>query len=531
MINQPSDRKRAKPETSAEYRSCFPKFLWLLRDVTLEVPKGRTPQQFITDQVFTQDKAVGEAIMTLFPSEDCKLLPMPTANKDILKHIEDRESELEPEFQDAVTRLTEYLRENVKVKHGFSHGQRVDGPTLVLLLEQYLEAVNTPGTIPSLENTWNTVVEMRCGEVINSLVKEYECEMERALHNKLPVEEEATPEENEENSHPDQHQQQVYLMEVHSQLLRRKMEKLLKEIKYITSAENAHRPGAAVRYKKELVKSLQSKIIETKSDKMKGQVVTGGVIAQFVYENDEKSRAYCIECFDEVSAPLLKNLRSIMESATVTTAAPDAPRYTFQHFIDDRANLQMEYFARAIGPAKQKVWEEKVGSLKEWESVVLALGGQKDKFELYQQLTATADRENELRDLVSHQSALNSRLKSEQKYLQTHLMHENEEIIQQIKQDAAEKLAEERRKLEVLENRQEIKESELEAAKQQVEKLLKDKERAEQRQKQQEIEVKEYESLKLEHVHLLTELEKVRAKQEKTVKELEAGVFIAILSN
>ena len=233
MINQSSDQVQA----SAAYRSCFPDFLWLLRDVALKVPKGQTPQQYIMDTVFAQNKAVGEAIVTLFPSVDCKLLPMPSANPDILTHIEEYESKLEPLFKQGISSVIKYLRENVKEKHGFTHGQRVDGPALALLLEQYLEAVNTPGTVPCLENTWNTVVEMRCSQVIHSLVKEYECEMEQALHDKLPVEEEATP---EEDSDPDQRQQQVFLMEVHSRILQEKEEKLLKEMKYVTPAKNAH---------------------------------------------------------------------------------------------------------------------------------------------------------------------------------------------------------------------------------------------------------------------------------------------------
>ena len=539
-VNQPSDHTPAKLKTSAdrrpEYRSCFPNFLWLLRDVSLEIPEKQTPQQYIMDQVFPQNQAVGEAIMTLFPSVECKLLSIPTANGKILRNIEKHESELEQQFRDEVAGLIQHLRENVKKKRGFSHGHKVDGPTLVLLLEQYLEAVNTPGTIPCLEDTWNAVVEMRCGEVIHSLVKEYEREMEQALHDKLPIEEEATPEENEENeenSHPDQHQQQVFLMEVHSQILQQKKEKLLKEVKYVTPAKNA---GAATRYKKELVESLQSMIIETKFDKMKGQVVTGGVIMRFVHENDKKSHEYCVKCFDEVSAPLLGNLRSITRSATVTTATPDAPRYTFQQFMDERANLQLEYFARAIGPAKQKIWEEKVAGLKEWESLVIVLDGyQEEKLKLYQRLAATAERENELREQVDQQQARSSRLETEMTHLETRLTQEHRENLQRIEIDAAERLAEESRKVEDLENRQEIQEEDLEAATEQMSQLQKEKGEAKQQQKlkivAEIVELKAEKERKMQqYADMLAAQEQQHAKAEKDAEALEAGVFIAILS-
>ena len=517
-------------ETSAAYRSCFPNFLWLLRDVSLDIPENQTPQQFMMDHVFTQNKAVGEAIMTLFPSVDCRLLPMPSANPDIMKHIEEHESELEPRFTNGVAGLIDHLQENVKVKHGFTHGQRVDGPTLALLLEKYLEAVNTPGTIPCLENTWNTVVEMRCSEVINSLVKEYEREMEQALHDKLPVEEEATP---EEDSDPDQRQQQVFLMNVHSQILRSKEEKLLEEMKYVTPAKNAHKPGAATQYKAELVKRLQSEIAETKFDEKKGQVVTGGVIFRFIRENYEKSRENCDKCFVELNAPLLEKLHSIPKS---TTSTPDAPSYTFQQFMDDRANLQTEYFARAIGPAKQKVWEEKVASLKDWESVVIALDGyQKEKHDLYQKLATTAENEKKLKDLVEKQTARSSRLESEMEHLETRLTQENQENLQRIERDAAEKLAEGRRKLEDLESRQEISESELKAAKQQLIQLQKEKEQAERQQKLEMIEAiaeLKAENKVTEHrcADLVSQQKEEHAKHERDLQELKKGMFIAILS-
>ena len=528
MIHKSFDQLK----TSADYRHYFPNFLWLLRDVSLKIPDGQTPQQFIMGHVIKQNKAVGEAIMTLFPSVDCKTLPIPTAKRSILYRIKECESELEPQFLHRVKGLTEYLRENVKVKHGFSHSQRVDGPTLALLLEQYLEAVNIPGTIPCLENTWNTVVEMRCSEVIHSLVKEYEREMEQALHDKLPVEEEATP---EEDSDPDQRQQQVFLMEVHSQILRRKEEKLLKEIKNVTPATNALEAGNT-QYKMEVVNRLQSKIIEARFDKMKVQVVTGGVILRFIRENYEKSHAYCVKCFDEVSAPLLENLRSMMGSVTITTATPeiDAPRYSFQQFMDDRANLQAEYFARAIGPAKQKVWEEKVASLKEWESMVIALDDyQKEK--LYQKLATTAKNEEKLRDLVVKRTACSSRLESVMEQLETRLTQENQDNLQRIERDAAEKLAEGRRKLKDLDSRQEISESELKAKKQQLIQLQKEKEQAERQQKLEMIEAitelkAEYKAAEQQSADLVAQQKEERAKHERDMQELKKGMFIAILS-
>ena len=517
MISQSSEQQK----TSADYRSCFPNFLWLLRDVSLKVPENKTPQQYIMDTVFTQNKAVGEAIMTLFPSFDCRLLSSPNADPDILGDIENHESELETRFMNGVASLIDHLQESIEVKHGFSHGHRVDGSTLVLLLEQYLEAVNTPGTVPCLQNTWNTVVEMRCSQVINGLVKEYEDEMEIALRDKLPVEEEATP---REVSDPDQRQQQVFLMEVHSQILRSKEEKLLKEMKYVTPAKNVLNPSAATQYKKELVKRLQSQIIEAKFDEMKGQIVTGGVILQFIRENYEKSHARCVECFNECSAPVMKILQSIKESDPETAAAPDAPRYTFQQFLEDRANLQVEYDARAVGPAKQKVWEEKLSGLKELEPLIKKLDGyQKKVHEDHQRLAELAIKKNELKDQVSQQKAYSSRLESDMDHLQTRLTQEHEENLQQAKDDAAKMIEDEKKKAEDLKNRKEIKEKELAAALQKVESLEAYKKKAEQQQQQQlNDDIK-----KLQDEN--ETIKKANTSAHDRLTALEKGVFIVIV--
>ena len=270
-------------------------------------------------------------------------------------------------------------------------------------------------------------------------------------------------------------------------------------------------------------------IIEVRIDKMKGQVVTGGVILRFIRENNKKSHEQCVNCFDELSTPLLRNLRSMTGSVTVTTATPDTPRYTFQQFMDDRAALQTEYYARAIGPAKQKVWEDKVASLKEWELVVIALDGyQKKEHELFQKLAAATEKASELQKLVEQQTTRSARLENEMEHLEKRLTQEHKDNLQKIRDDTNHQLQVEMAKLEDL-HRKEIQERELEDTKMEVIQLRKDLAQVEQQQIQNEEIVQlraELKSKNQEIEDITRERKAESVQQEQVVKELrEAGVF------
>lgn len=95
-----------------------------------------------------------------------------------------------------VVRLIDHLQENFKVKHGFL-----------------------------------TVKEYRCPHFSRAVPRSVQhagvVPCENALCGKLPVEEEATPEE-DSASDLEQPQHKVFLMEVHREILRSKEEKLLK---------------------------------------------------------------------------------------------------------------------------------------------------------------------------------------------------------------------------------------------------------------------------------------------------------------
>ena len=49
-----------------------------------------------------------------------------------------------------------------------------------------MEAINSPGVIPNIQNAWETFVEMKCSEAIRGAVKKYEGVMKSNLKDQRP---------------------------------------------------------------------------------------------------------------------------------------------------------------------------------------------------------------------------------------------------------------------------------------------------------------------------------------------------------
>ena len=65
----------------------------------------------------------------------------------------------------------------------------MNGSTFAALACGYVEAINTPGALPNLEQGWQAVVRLQIKEYTDKLVREYEREMEESLKGILPLEE------------------------------------------------------------------------------------------------------------------------------------------------------------------------------------------------------------------------------------------------------------------------------------------------------------------------------------------------------
>ena len=187
--------KNASPcdedDDSLDLKNFFPDFLWLLRDAILTVPSGpdgkpMSPTDYLITSVLKRGKSfkestsdmVGRAILTVFPTIECMTLPPPSADPSVMQDIVTKQDLLSLQFNKQLNELVGYVLRHVQPKKGYAQGKVVDGPLLVTMTTQYLEAVNNPDAIPCITNTWRAAVEIRCKNVIDQMVQEYVHEME-----------------------------------------------------------------------------------------------------------------------------------------------------------------------------------------------------------------------------------------------------------------------------------------------------------------------------------------------------------------
>ena len=90
----------------------FPDFIWLLRDVMLQLPAAEdgqklSPTDYIIQQVFKHDTGtvvseadkVAVAIMTNFSSIECVMIPSPSVDPEVIQNIASRQQDLNPKIQ------------------------------------------------------------------------------------------------------------------------------------------------------------------------------------------------------------------------------------------------------------------------------------------------------------------------------------------------------------------------------------------------------------------------------------------------
>ena len=56
------------------------------------------------------------------------------------------------------------------------------------MVTSYVTALNTPGTVPNVQNAWDVFVSTKCSQAKTAAVEEYDKEMEMEMSGKLPCE-------------------------------------------------------------------------------------------------------------------------------------------------------------------------------------------------------------------------------------------------------------------------------------------------------------------------------------------------------
>ena len=335
-----------------EFHYHFPDFMWLIRDFTLALPENSegqqlTPTEYIMQRVLgtTEDTFppsptvhVAKSILTFFPSIECRTIPPPSDDPAVLQRIEENEHQLSPRFKDTVEKVIELLKANIKVKTGLTSDQIVTGPLLAHAMEEFVQALNDPGAVPNLENTWQVVILSKLENTVAELVNDYEEKMNELAVDRMPL------------GHDGSGQGGLpTLMGIHRSLLESEVKKLEHKLCSLVPVGTTLGEKSAGDIRTELTEKLVCNIVQYRAEVLKDgtvkRVVQGGKLLKFVEKNYRKSDSHCRQVFNERYSQLKRKLATFDKD------------YTFQQLKKDLKSLQEEFFMHAIGPAKWDVYD------------------------------------------------------------------------------------------------------------------------------------------------------------------------------
>ena len=351
LINE-SHKHEQKEQNLKHY---FPDFLLLLRDCeettedddevevsTIDFINKHVLVTRDTHPLSTKDKTVN-SILTSFPSVTCKVLPNPG------RSISQRNKVLEPFFVQKLQSVIQYILCNTQPKqmHGGDNSTFLDGMMLASLLEEYVKALNTPGTIPNLEMSYQAVIDTTLKLKVDNLKEKYSEQMEILLENCYPIEEgeisilQQTHASRIEESVKGILQTSDYeqmnpdftsLYEIHDRVYSKQLAALTAEIHKLIpvkfSVTEEKKENHLVERKRQMLKQFELKIIDVKD----GNIKVGTLLHTFIKKNREKSEVDCKRLFDRV-------YRQQESSGSIS-----------------QAKLKSEYNSQAKGPAKDQVF-------------------------------------------------------------------------------------------------------------------------------------------------------------------------------
>ena len=332
--------------TTEAMKKFFPQFLWLLRDVHLAVTdkqgKKITPTEFLHTRILASEcgesTELGSSLCSLFPSLECCTLPVPSIKKEVIRNIVEQEDKLKPGFNTAVNELIQQILQKVTPKKAIDGVSFVNGSTFAALACGYVEAINTPGALPNLEQGWQAVIRLQIKEYTDELVREYEREMKESLKGILPLEERN-------------------LMRIHDQKLIRKRHKLQQKVCSINPLNSGAEDLDL------FFSQLEQEII--KGDDEEESEVVGGALFQFTTQNYSESKQHCEELFEKFVEHF--KLRDKVTEA-IKSSKPLNIKGEVQTIIH-------QYNERAVGPAASEVLEKGLMELKKLEKALKKIPG------------------------------------------------------------------------------------------------------------------------------------------------------------
>ena len=340
----------------SDFRDHFPSFVWLLRDSTLqtvsETGEELSPTDYLKTQILHRSKKslptrtdlIAMAILSYFPSVECQVLPPPSADATVLQNISLNEHKLSLDFNTCMQNFVQHVRQEVSTKKGFTTNS-VDGSTLALLAETYIEAVNDPESSTTLEGSWDVVVSQKLKDLQEKLVGEYKSEMEAILNDKMPVE--LYPACEEDGS--------VALFTVHKQIFGSKWNIFEDEVNCLMPHGIMDDFALTKSKREKALHDFECQIVEyDREAKTPHRIIMGGILKQFIDENIAKSTDHCCKLIHQLLDSILRQrMRAIH---TTTHGASNIP-------VGLVMEIKERYYAEACGPAKDHAYISELSTL------------------------------------------------------------------------------------------------------------------------------------------------------------------------
>ena len=328
-------------------KSFYPQFMWLLRDVTLNMTDGSgqtlDPTTYLHTRVLklgSDDKharsgQVGREISSFFRSLECRTLPMPTINGKLLQDIFLQQENLNAKFNRGVAGVIDYLLQEVNPKRSID-GNTVDGPAFTELVSAFLGVVNIPDILPNFQQGWLAQIKVKCMEIVEELAEEYHTVMVDSVSGNLPL---------EDND----------LIRIHKVAANKKR-------KILESKLHELDPLFLLISKEESVEVFELRLVEYDSSK----AVIGGALHEFVAKNYLASKAQCEVLWSKLVCDV--GIRRKFADAIRTSSPVDISL--------DVQKIEEDYMLRAVGPAKCEVLEKSSKEILRYSSILHRLPGE-----------------------------------------------------------------------------------------------------------------------------------------------------------
>ena len=281
-----------------------------------------------------ESRLVSQTLQAVFPTFDCHYLPPPSDDPDVTADLNSNWHILGEEFKQKIVELERYFLRNVSPKRAFDQINFLTGAELALLVSEYVEAINTPDRLPSLEGSWTAVLKLRFRGYLAAQVEGYGRIMKETTSGVLPLEEDAS----------EDHEEALTLMKLHWAAFNECYRQLKKDLQTNYGMSE---------YCSSILAEFAQKVAQFDCSKSGDLLSTGscrgGILYVFVQENYKQSTQMCEALWD-----------SLFHKSDIYSRAAQALNYSKAiDLVSDMAKLEQEYILTAVGPARMEVLQRK----------------------------------------------------------------------------------------------------------------------------------------------------------------------------